>query len=50
MWPRSVVTGLPLKFDSGISVFFPAYNDALSLPSLLERTFETLRRIAVTTR
>src|SRR6266496_3112092 len=46
VWPRSVVSGLPFKFDSGISVFFPAYNDAPSLPSLLERTFETLRRVA----
>ena len=41
------MTGLQLQFDSGVSVFFPAYNDALSLPALLERTFETLRRIAV---
>ena len=47
VWPRSVVSGLPFKFDPGISVFFPAYNDALSLPSLMERTFETLRRVAV---
>ena len=46
MWPRSVLSGPPFKFDSGISVFFPAYNDAPSLPSLLERTFETLRRAA----
>jgi len=28
-------------------VFFPAYNDAQSLPALLARTFETLRRIAL---
>jgi glycosyltransferase involved in cell wall biosynthesis len=27
----------------GISVFFPAYNDAPSLPALLEKTFATLR-------
>lgn len=27
----------------GISVFFPAYNDAPSLPPLLEKTFDTLR-------
>jgi len=30
-------------FPFGVSVFFPAYNDAPSLPGLLERTFETLR-------
>lgn len=34
-------------FPFGISVFFPAYNDAPSLPALLARTFETLRRHAV---
>lgn len=33
-------------FPFGISVFFPAYNDAPSLPLLLERTFEVLRRCA----
>mgnify|MGYP000902750002 CR=1 FL=1 len=33
-------------FSAGISVFFPAYNDAPSLPSLLERTFEVLKRRA----
>ncbi len=31
-----------MKFRS-LSVFFPAYNDAPSLPGLLERTFATLR-------
>jgi glycosyltransferase involved in cell wall biosynthesis len=46
-WPRSVVGDSQFKFTSGISVFFPAYNDAASLPLLLERTFETLRRVAV---
>ena len=30
-------------FPHGLSVFFPAYNDAQSLPSLLEVTFATLR-------
>jgi glycosyltransferase involved in cell wall biosynthesis len=35
------------RFPFGISVFFPAYNDARSLPSLLARTFETLRRHAL---
>lgn len=34
------------RFPSSLSVFFPAYNDAPSLPSLLKRTFETLRRVA----
>jgi glycosyltransferase involved in cell wall biosynthesis len=29
--------------DRPISVFFPAYNDAPSLPALIERTFEVLR-------
>ena len=46
VWPRSVVSGLGFEFDAGVSVFFPAYNDACSLPSLLERTFETLRQVA----
>jgi glycosyltransferase involved in cell wall biosynthesis len=31
------------KFPS-LSVFFPAYNDALSLPGLLRKTFEVLER------
>jgi glycosyltransferase involved in cell wall biosynthesis len=31
------------KFPFGVSVFFPAYNDAPSLPALLEKTFTTLR-------
>lgn len=30
-------------FPHGLSVFFPAYNDAPSLPGLLEATFATLR-------
>jgi hypothetical protein len=33
-------------FPFGLSVFFPAFNDAPSLPGLLARTFETLRRVA----
>ena len=33
--------GTRLKFPS-LSVFFPAYNDAPSLPALLAKTFETL--------
>jgi len=32
------------NFPYGLSVFFPAYNDAPSLPSLLARTFAVLRR------
>ncbi|MEO8371665.1 MAG: glycosyltransferase family 2 protein [Candidatus Solibacter sp.] len=47
VWPRSVDSESQFKFASGISVFFPAYNDSPSLPSLLERTFETLRRVAI---
>ena len=47
LWPRSVPIESQAKLHSGLSVFFPAFNDALSLPSLLERTFETLRRIAL---
>ena len=31
-------------FRSSLTVFFPSYNDAPSLPLLLQRTFETLRR------
>ena len=33
-------------FCGGLSVFFPAYNDASSLPILLATTMETLRRVA----
>ncbi|MEO5924190.1 MAG: glycosyltransferase family 2 protein [Bryobacteraceae bacterium] len=32
------------QFSGSLTVFFPAYNDAPSLPSLLERTFDTVRR------
>ena len=32
--------------QGGLSVFFPAFNDALSLPALLSRTFATLPRVA----
>lgn len=32
------------RFSSGLSVFFPAYNDAPSLPGLLAKTFRTLRK------
>lgn len=33
-------------FPYGLSVFFPAYNDALSLPALIDKTFEVLDRHA----
>jgi glycosyltransferase involved in cell wall biosynthesis len=36
----------PWCFDAGLSVFFPAFNDAKSLPSLLAKTFATLERVA----
>src|SRR6516225_2581124 len=29
----------------GLSVFFPAYNDAQALPELLERTFQVVSRL-----
>lgn len=38
---------LPVEPDAqGLSVFFPAYNDAPSLPGLLSKTFSTLRQCA----
>lgn len=46
VWPKTVAPDSQFRFSHGISLFFPAYNDAPSLPSLLHRTFETLRRIA----
>lgn len=48
VWPdlQSDATGPRVRFRSSLSVFFPAFNDAPSLPSLLDRTFETLRRAA----
>ena len=46
VWPRRPGPDPGFRFSSGVSVFFPAYNDAPSLPSLLARTFETLRRVA----
>lgn len=36
----------PVRFRSGLSVFFPAYDDAMSMEKLLPRTFETLGRVA----
>ncbi len=32
--------------DLGVSVFFPAYNDAPSLPGLLKKAFQTLESVA----
>ena len=45
---RSTVigTGAQFRFLASLTVFFPAFNDAQSLPLLLRRTFETLERIA----
>ena len=40
--PRSH-SAVPAKYDISLSVFFPAYNDAPSLPGLIEKTFEVLR-------
>lgn len=37
------MTAPQFLFPHGLSVFFPAYNDALSLPGLLQATFDTLR-------
>jgi len=34
---------LPSRFPFGLTVFFPAFNDAPSLPDLLARTFAVLR-------
>lgn len=41
--PTSVRPAEP-RFAHSLSVFFPAYNDAPSLPALLRRTFEVLDR------
>ncbi len=45
-WPPAPQNTAAVRFAHGLSVFFPAFNDALSLPSLLERTVATLRRVA----
>src|SRR5260370_39270337 len=47
VWTQTVGTDSWLGFAPGISLFFPACNAAPSLPSLLQRTFETLRRVAL---
>ena len=43
---RSTVigTGAQFRFLASLTVFFPAFNDAQSLPLLLRRTFDTLER------
>jgi hypothetical protein len=46
-WPTVPLSSDPVVFSHGLSVFFPAFNDAPSLPSLVARTVETLRRVAV---
>lgn len=43
--PNSGLNGTTQRFKYGLSVFFPAYNDAPSLPGLLAKTFETLHRL-----
>jgi len=40
-------TSARTRFDSGLSVFFPAYNDAQSLPALMRSTFAVLERRVV---
>lgn len=44
--PSISVRSAEPRFSHSLSVFFPAYNDAPSLPSLLRRTFEVLDREA----
>lgn len=46
VWPQAVASDPQFRFQPGVSIFFPAYNDAPSLPSLLQRTFDTIRRVA----
>src|SRR5215470_3147196 len=46
VWPLRTATTPKIHFPAGISVFFPAFNDAPSLPALIDRTFDTLRRVA----
>lgn len=45
-WPPIARTEADFRFLPGLSVFFPAYNDAHSLPSLLARTFDLLQRVS----
>ena len=44
--PKTVRNWITKRFAPGLSVFFPAFNDAPSLPGLLAKTFETLHRLA----
>jgi hypothetical protein len=44
---KNVRAAADFVFESSLTVFFPAYNDAPSLPLLLQRTFETLRRFVI---
>lgn len=43
--PKTGRTETKQKFPHGLSVFFPAFNDAPSLPDLLAKTFETLHHL-----
>lgn len=43
---QSTSADADFRFAASLSVFFPAYNDAPSLPELLRKTFETLCRFA----
>jgi len=45
-WPPVPSAGAEFRFPYGLSVFFPAYNDARALPPLLSRMIATLRRVA----
>ena len=45
-WPTVPQQANSHRFSHGLSVFFPAFNDAPSLPSLIARTVDTLRRVA----
>lgn len=45
-WQSVPRAGSEFRFPFGLSVFFPAYNDAPSLPALLARAFATLRGVA----
>ena len=45
-WPPLRETDECVRFTKSLTVFFPAYNDAASLPPLLARTMPVLRRAA----
>lgn len=45
-WPPIRKAEVYFRFSKGLSVFFPAYNDAQSLPFLLARAITTLQRVA----